>query len=315
MEPVVEIRGLEKRYGGLAALAGVDLDIRPGEIFGLVGPNGAGKTTLISIVAGLVRATAGQARVLGRDVVRDYAFTRRVLGLVPQEINFDPFFTVEESLRFQAGYFGVPLTEARLVELLDHLELLDKRHANTRGLSGGMKRRLLIAKALVHEPRVLFLDEPTAGVDVELRRALWRYVRTLRDRGTTVVLTTHYLEEAEELADRIGVIDRGRLLLVEDKETLLRRHGAKTLRLVLARPLAAVPPPLAALGARLEEDGTAITVEVPAGGTFGPFLAAAAAAGVAVQDLETRRTTLEDVFVLLVGGGPPAARAASPEDA
>jgi ABC-2 type transport system ATP-binding protein len=316
MEPVVQIRGLEKRYGSLVALFGVDLDVLPGEIFGLLGPNGAGKTTLISAVAGLVRPTAGEARVLGRDVVRDYAFTRRVLGLVPQEINFDPFFTVEESLRFQAGYFGVRLTERRLLEILENLELVEKRRANTRTLSGGMKRRLLIAKALVHEPRVLFLDEPTAGVDVELRRALWRYVQTLRDRGTTVVLTTHYLEEAEELADRIGVIDRGRLLLVEEKEALLRRHGAKTLRLVPARPLVAVPAPLAALGARLDEDGTAISVEVPAGGTFGPFLAAAAAAGVAVRDLETRRTTLEDVFVLLVGGsGPAPARSASLEDA
>jgi ABC-2 type transport system ATP-binding protein len=300
MEPVVEVRGLEKRYGAVAALAGVDLAIHPGEIFGLLGPNGAGKTTLISVVAGLVRATAGEARVLGRDVVRDYAFTRRVVGLVPQEINFDPFFTVEEALRFQAGYFGVRLEEPKLVELLQHLELLEKRTANTRGLSGGMKRRLLIAKALVHDPRVLFLDEPTAGVDVELRRGLWRYVRTLRDRGTTVVLTTHYLEEAEELADRIGVIDHGKILLVEEKEALLRRHGAKTLRLVLDRPLAAAPPPLAALGARLEAGGEAITVEVPAGEHFGPFLAAAAAAGVAVRDVETRRTTLEDVFVRLV---------------
>jgi ABC-2 type transport system ATP-binding protein len=267
-------------------------------------------------VAGLVRATAGQARVLGRDVVRDYAFTRRVLGLVPQEINFDPFFTVEESLRFQAGYFGVRLGEQRLMEILGNLELLDKRHANTRALSGGMKRRLLIAKALVHDPRVLFLDEPTAGVDVELRRALWRYVRTLRDRGTTVVLTTHYLEEAEELADRIGVIDRGRLVLVEEKDALLRRHGAKTLRLVPSRPLRAVPPPLAALGARLEEGGAAISLEVPGGETFGPFLAAAAAAGVEVRDLETHRTTLEDVFVQLVrGGGPVRTVPPIPEDA
>ncbi len=303
IEPVVQLRGLEKRYGGLCALAGVDLDIRPGEIFGLLGPNGAGKTTLISIVAGLVRATAGEARVLGKDVVRDYASTRRVVGLVPQEINFDPFFTVEESLRFQAGYFGVRLDERRLGDILGNLELSEKRHANTRSLSGGMKRRLLIAKALVHEPRVLFLDEPTAGVDVELRRALWRYVRVLRDRGTTVVLTTHYLEEAEELSDRIGVIDRGRLLLVEDKEALLRRHGAKTLRLVPDRRLPAVPPALAALGAQLEDGGEAVSVEVPAGETFGPFLAAAAAAGVAVRDVETRRTTLEDVFVRLVGAG------------
>ena len=303
MEPVVRLRGLEKRYGEVTALAGVDLDIRPGEIFGLLGPNGAGKTTLISVVAGLVRATRGEARVLGRDVVRDYAFTRRAVGLVPQELNFDPFFTVEEALRFQAGYFGVRLTEARLLEILGALELLGKRQANTRALSGGMKRRLLIAKALVHEPRVLFLDEPTAGVDVELRHTLWQYVGSLRDRGTTVVLTTHYLEEAEELADRIGVIDGGRLLLVEDKASLLRRHGAKTLRLVPDRRLSAVPASLVALGARLEEGGDVVTVEIPAGEAFGPFLSAVAAAGVSVRDLETRHTTLEDVFVRLLAAG------------
>jgi ABC-2 type transport system ATP-binding protein len=229
-EAVVSIRGVEKRYGALAALAGVDLDIRRGEIFGLLGPNGAGKTTLIGVVCGLVRATAGQVTVLGHDVVRDYRVTRRDVGLVPQELNFDPFFTVEETLRIQAGYFGVRLTEERLSELLQALDLGAKRKTNTRSLSGGMKRRLLIGKALVHEPRVLFLDEPTAGVDVELRQSLWRYVRQLRQRGTTIVLTTHYLEEAEELADRIGLIHRGRLLLVEDKAALLARHGGKRLQ-------------------------------------------------------------------------------------
>jgi ABC-2 type transport system ATP-binding protein len=229
-DAVVSIRGVEKRYGALAALAGVDLDIRRGEIFGLLGPNGAGKTTLIGVVCGLVRATAGQVTVLGHDVVRDYRVTRRDVGLVPQELNFDPFFTVEETLRIQAGYFGVRLTEERLSELLQALDLGAKRKTNTRSLSGGMKRRLLIGKALVHEPRVLFLDEPTAGVDVELRQSLWRYVRQLRQRGTTIVLTTHYLEEAEELADRIGLIHRGRLLLVEDKAALLARHGGKRLQ-------------------------------------------------------------------------------------
>ena len=228
-EPVVQIRGLTKRYGDLVALGGVDLDIRAGEIFGLLGPNGAGKTTLISVVTGLARATSGEARVLGHDVVRDYRFTRRHVGLVPQEINFDPFFTVEETLRFQAGYFDVRLSEARLTELLTALDLTAKRHTSARALSGGMRRRLLIAKALVHEPKVLFLDEPTAGVDVELRRALWAYVRTLRDRGTTVVLTTHYLEEAEALADRIGIIDHGLLRLVEEKTALMARSGGRSL--------------------------------------------------------------------------------------
>ncbi len=315
VEVVVSATHLTKRYGELVALDDLSLDIYRGEIFALLGPNGAGKTTFISIVAGLTRRSSGEVTVLGHDVERDYRITRRSLGLVPQEINFDPFFTVREVLRFQRGYFDLPPDDEKLDELLRALDLYAKRDSNTRALSGGMKRRLLIAKALVHEPRVLFLDEPTAGVDVELRRALWRYVRTLRDGGTTVVLTTHYLEEAEELADRIGVIDRGRLLLVEEKDSLLQRHGAKTLRLVPARRLSAVPPPLAALGARLDDDGEAITVEVPAGGTFGPFLAAAAAAGVAVRDLETRRTTLEDVFVLLVGREPAPARAASPEEA
>ena len=227
--PVVQIRQLVKRYGALTALGGVDLDVVEGEIFGLLGPNGAGKTTLISIVSGLARATSGTVSVLGRDVVKDYRFTRQVVGLVPQEVNFDPFFSVEEALRFQAGYFGLRLGAARLEEILTALDLVEKRHVNARALSGGMKRRLLIAKALVHEPRVLFLDEPTAGVDVELRRALWAYVRRLRDRGTTVVLTTHYLEEAEALADRIGIIDHGRLLLVEGKEALLARHAGKAL--------------------------------------------------------------------------------------
>jgi ABC-2 type transport system ATP-binding protein len=306
-DPVVALRGIEKRFGAFTAVAGVDLEIRDGEIFALLGPNGAGKTTLISIVAGLLRASAGEARVLGRDVVRDYRFTRRAVGLVPQELNFDPFLTVEETLRFQAGYFGVRLTDGRLAEILEALDLGAKRHTNSRALSGGMKRRLLIGKALVHEPRVLFLDEPTAGVDVELRRALWAYVRTLRARGTTVVLTTHYLEEAEELADRVGVIDRGRLVVVEEKDALLRRYGGRTFRLFLAAPLAEVPPALSALGARLEPGGTVLSIETAGSATLGPALRAAGEAGLEVKDAETRRTTLEDVFVRLVAGGRGAA--------
>ena len=259
-DPVVAIRRLKKRFEAFEALAGVDLDVEQGEIFALLGPNGAGKTTLISIVAGLLRASEGEVRVLGRDVVTDYRFTRRALGIVPQEINFDPFFSVEESLRIQAGYFGVRLGEERLLEILTALDLVGKRRTNTRALSGGMKRRLLIGKALVHAPQVLFLDEPTAGVDVELRQALWRYVRVLRDRGTTIVLTTHYIEEAEELADRVGVIDRGRLLVVEDKRELLRRYAGKTLRATLSAPLTALPPALALLGARLEDDGRTVAL-------------------------------------------------------
>jgi len=299
----VSLRGVSKRFGGLTALDRVDLDIRPAEIFALLGPNGAGKTTLISVVAGLLRASEGTALVLGRDVVRDYRFTRRALGLVPQELNFDPFFTVEETLRIQAGYFGVRLRPGRLEEILAALGLAEKRHVNTRALSGGMKRRLLIGKALVHEPQVLFLDEPTAGVDVELRQQLWSYVRRLRAGGTTIVLTTHYLDEAEELADRVGVIDRGRLLVVEDKEALMRRHAGRALRLSLRLPLAEVPEPLRALGARLEPGGRALAVTAPPGSSFGPVLAAAAAAGLAVDDIETARMRLEDVFVSLLRSG------------
>jgi ABC-2 type transport system ATP-binding protein len=313
MEPVVSIRGVSKRFGDLVALEEIDLEVRQNEIFALLGPNGAGKTTLISIVAGLLRASTGSVRVLGRDVSADYRFTRRAIGLVPQEINFDPFFTVEETLRIQAGYFGVRLSESRLVEILEALDLAPKRRTNSRALSGGMKRRLLIGKALVHEPRVLFLDEPTAGVDVDLRRALWRYVRTLRDRGTTVVLTTHYLEEAEELADRVGVIDRGRLLVVEDKAELLARHGRRTLRAALARPVDALPPALAALGARLEEGGSTVAVESGADDALGAVALALSAAGLEVRDLETTRTRLEDVFVRLVGASrpPPAGEEAT----
>ncbi len=311
MDPVVAVRSVTKRFGALVALDRVDLEIRPGEIFALLGPNGAGKTTLISIVAGLLRATEGEVRVLGLDVVRDYVETRRAIGLVPQEINFDPFFNVEETLRMQAGYFGVRLPEARLAEILAALDLSAKRRTNSRALSGGMKRRLLIGKALVHDPKVLFLDEPTAGVDVDLRRALWAYVRTLRDRGTTIVLTTHYLEEAEELADRVGVIDGGRLLVVEDKTTLLARHGGRTLRVSLASPCGALPAALAAAGARLEGGGAVVTIEAGADGALGPALSAVAASGLRVKDVETIRTRLEDVFVRLVGdsraggGGEP----------
>ncbi len=303
-EPVVSLRGVTKRYGSFTALDRVDLDVPAGEIFALLGPNGAGKTTLISVVAGLVRATAGGARVLGRDVVADYRFTRRAVGLVPQEINFDPFFTVEETLRIQAGYFGVRLAPARLDEILRAMDLVEKRHANARALSGGMKRRLLIGKALVHEPRVLFLDEPTAGVDVQLRQSLWAYVRTLRDRGTTIVLTTHYLDEAEELADRVAVIDHGRILLTEAKDRLMERYAGKTLRVALAAPAEVLPAPLAALGARLEDGGMTVAVTAPPGASFGPALAALAAAALPVRDLETHRMRLEDVFVSLLRGGP-----------
>ena len=301
-DPVVRLDRVSKRYPKLTALDAVSLEIRAGEIFALLGPNGAGKTTLISIVAGLVRASEGTVTVLGKDVVADYRFTRRNVGVVPQEINFDPFFNVEETLRIQAGYFGVRLTEERLKEILVALDLEPKRKASPRTLSGGMRRRLLIGKALVHEPKVLFLDEPTAGVDVELRHSLWAYVRTLRDRGTTIVLTTHYLDEAEELADRVGVVDHGKLLVVDDKRALLERHASRQMRVTLASKLDVLPPTLAALGLALENDGRSLHVRVKPGETFGAALTALAAAGIPFTDVETERMRLEDVFVELLHG-------------
>ena len=313
MIPAVRLRGATKRYGSFTALDDVSLDIRPGEVFALLGPNGAGKTTLISLVAGTARATSGTVEVLGHDVISDYQVTRRAVGLVPQEINFDPFFTVEETLEFQAGYFGMQLPEERLVEILNALGLLDKRKSNTRALSGGMKRRMLIAKALVHRPPVLFLDEPTAGVDVELRRDLWTYVRKLADAGTTVVLTTHYLEEAEELADRIGVIKNGRLLVVERKADLMARFSQRTVRLTLERPVAALPQAVLDAGATLADEGTVIVFSPRAGDGVSAPLAAVAASGLRVVDVQTREPRLETVIIALLRAQAPllAAQATS----
>ena len=312
--PAVRLRGVTKRYGSFTALDNVSLDIHQGEVFALLGPNGAGKTTLISLVAGIARANAGSVEVLGKDVLRDYQQTRRSVGLVPQEINFDPFFSVEETLRFQAGYFGVALSEERLVEILSALSLLDKRTVNARALSGGMKRRLLIAKALVHRPPVLFLDEPTAGVDVELRRDLWTYVRKLADEGTTVVLTTHYLEEAEQLADRIGVIRGGRLLVVEGKEALIARFGRRTVRLALEQPLAALPPEALLLGAELIDGGRSALLHPAAGETLAASLQAFSGAGVRIADLEVQEPRLEEVILELLHAkeAPTAAPTSAP---
>ncbi len=305
MIPAVRLRGATKRYGTFTALDDVSLDIQRGEVFALLGPNGAGKTTLISLVAGTARATSGTVEVLGHDVIAEYQITRRAVGLVPQEINFDPFFTVEETLEFQAGYFGVRLSEERLVEILTALGLLDKRKSNTRALSGGMKRRMLIAKALVHRPPVLFLDEPTAGVDVELRRDLWTYVRKLADAGTTVVLTTHYLEEAEELADRIGVIKNGKLLVVERKADLLARFSQRTVRLTLERPVAALPQGVLDAGAALADGGQVIVFSARVGDGVSAPLAAVAASGLRVVDVQTREPRLETVIVELLHAKAP----------
>jgi ABC-2 type transport system ATP-binding protein len=298
--PAVRLRSATKRYGNFTALDDVSLDIRRGEVFGLLGPNGAGKTTLISLVAGTARPTSGRVEVLGHDVLRDYQITRRAVGLVPQEINFDPFFTVEETLLFQAGYFGVHLSEERLVEILSALGLLEKRSSNTRALSGGMKRRLLIAKALVHRPPVLFLDEPTAGVDVELRRDLWAYVRRLAQQGTTIVLTTHYLEEAEELADRIGVIKNGRLLVVEDKQSLLARYGKRSVLLRLETPVREVPRALVSDGAALQDGGRTLVLSAAPGESLVAPLRTVSSEGLRVADLQTREPRLESVIVELL---------------
>jgi ABC-2 type transport system ATP-binding protein len=296
--PAVETHGLVKRYPKVEALTGVTLSIEPGEIFALLGPNGAGKTTWISIVCGLTRATAGHAKVLGHDVVRDAMAARRVVGLVPQEINFDPFFTPREVLRFQMGYFGVPPSQARIEELLGALALGDKADVTSRELSGGMKRRLLIAKALVHRPRVAFLDEPTAGVDIALRRDLWTYVRKLRAEGTTIVLTTHYLEEAEELADRVAVIDHGRLITVDTPAKLMQKHGNTQIKFTLAEPLSApLPDRLRALGATLDDGRTIVSCRLE--GDASDVMAAVAAMPGRVIDMRTEQPSLEQVFLAL----------------
>jgi ABC-2 type transport system ATP-binding protein len=316
----VETTDLAKRYPRVEALRGLTLRIEPGEIFALLGPNGAGKTTWISIVCGLVRPSGGTARVLGHDVVRDSLAARRQVGLVPQEVNFDPFFTPREVLRFQMGYFGVPPDDARIDEVLAALDLSAKADTNTRALSGGMKRRLLIAKALVPRPRVVFLDEPTAGVDVALRHDLWSYVRTLRAAGTTIVLTTHYLEEAEALADRVAVIDKGTLVGMDTPAALLRRFGRKQVRFRLGAPwpggAETLPPSLRLLGATLDASGTTIICPVDAtpATPIADLLALAATLSPAVVDVQIVQPTLEDVFLQLTGR-PDAAAFAVPREA
>lgn len=303
-EAVLEIRNLVKRFGAVTALDGVSLDIQPGEIFGLLGPNGAGKTTLIGAVCGLVKKTSGSVKLFGTDLDDDPVTPRFQVGLVPQEINFDPFFTVEESLQIQLGYYGKPSDPARVAEVLTALNLQQKAKATTRALSGGMKRRLLIAKALVHRPRLVFLDEPTAGVDVELRRDLWSYVRRLKAEGTTIILTTHYLDEAEELADRVGIINEGRLLLVEDKASLIRRFGERWLEVRFSRPVA-LPEALSRVGAALGELGTALAyVERPGRPTSVEVLKALYAADLPVAEVTTRHSRLEDILLLVLRGKP-----------
>jgi ABC-2 type transport system ATP-binding protein len=300
---LISISGLSKTYAsGLQALQPIDLDIRKGEIFALLGPNGAGKTTLISIVCGIVRPSGGTVRVDGHDIVRDYRVTRAKIGLVPQELHTDMFETVLGTVTFSRGLFGRAPDAAHLEKVLRSLSLWDKRHDKIMTLSGGMKRRLLIAKALAHEPEVLFLDEPTAGVDVELRRDMWALVRELRAGGVTVILTTHYIEEAEEMADRIGVISKGRLVVVEEKAALMKQLGKKQLSLHLAAPLTAVPEALAGWNLALKDGGNELefTFDASEDAQIFLLLKKLQEAGIGFKDLQTRQSSLEDIFVSLV---------------
>jgi ABC-2 type transport system ATP-binding protein len=305
MLPMISIAAVTKRYkSGLIALDAVDLEIAKGEIFALLGPNGAGKTTLIGVVCGSVSMTSGKVSIDGHDVVRDYRAARSIVGLVPQEIALDIFTTVHRAATFSRGLFGRAPDPAYIEQLLHELSLWDKRDSRIVELSGGMKRRVMIAKALSHQPDVLFLDEPTAGVDVNLRRDMWTLVRRLRSEGVTVILTTHYIEEAEEMADRVGVINNGRIMLVEDKVALMRKLGKRRLTLALQKPLLALPNELAGWPLELEDDGRRLSYRFSAGAedTGVPtLLRRLNEIGVDFKDLETSTTSLEDIFVDLVG--------------
>ncbi|MDN3518884.1 ABC transporter ATP-binding protein [Aquisalimonas lutea] len=305
----LHITGLNKRYdSGFRALEDVDLDIRHGEIFALLGPNGAGKTTLISIVCGLVTASGGTVAVDGHDIEREFRAARSRIGLVPQELATDAFAKVHATVTYSRGLFGKPPSPAIVERVLRDLSLWDKRDERLMNLSGGMKRRVMIAKALVHEPRILFLDEPTAGVDVELRREMWELVRRLRDDGVTIILTTHYIEEAEEMADRVGVISQGRIIVVEHTTELMRQLGRKQLTLHLQHALEAVPPSLHAFGLELSGGGRELTYtydDTSDRAHIPELLRALDAAGIVFRDLHTQQSSLEDIFVRLVRDSNP----------
>ncbi|WP_420138121.1 ABC transporter ATP-binding protein [Sphingomonas sp.] len=304
MPPILSVAAASKRYkSGLVALDHVDLEIQRGEIFALLGPNGAGKTTLISLICGTVTMTSGTIRVDGHDIASDYRAARAKIGLVPQEVAVDIFATVLGTVSFSRGLFGRSAHPAYIEQLLRDLSLWDKRNSKIIELSGGMKRRVMIAKALSHEPDLLFLDEPTAGVDVNLRRDMWALVRKLREKGTTIILTTHYIEEAEEMADRVGVIDHGRILLVEEKAALMRKLGKRRLTLALQETLSALPAALAAWPLTLEQDGSQLvyTFDAEAEDTGMPsLLRRLGELGIDYRDLDTSRSSLEDIFVTLV---------------
>ncbi|WP_024304479.1 ABC transporter ATP-binding protein [Pseudogulbenkiania sp. MAI-1] len=298
MVPAIDISSVSRRFGQLQALDNVSFSVEPGEFFALLGPNGAGKTTLISAMAGLTRPDSGTIRIMGHDVVRDYKAARQSLGVVPQELVFDPFLTVRETLRFQSGYFGLTRNDAWLDELLFKLGLADKADANMRALSGGMKRRVMVAQALVHRPPVIVLDEPTAGVDVELRQSLWSFVQELNRAGHTIVLTTHYLEEAEALCNRIAMLKKGRLVALEEKDKLLMRSNERDVALKLSAEL---PPSLQALQLR-QEDGRHI-LRLSEIGALEGVLATLREAGVEVRELGLIEMDLEDVFVSMMQAG------------
>ncbi len=304
MQSILSVKNISKTYAsGFSALKGIDLEIRRGEILALLGPNGAGKTTLISIICGIVTASGGSVVVDGHDIVDDYRASRSLIGLVPQELTTDAFESVWSTVSFSRGLFGKPANPAHIEKTLKALSLWDKKDARIRTLSGGMKRRVMIAKALSHEPQILFLDEPTAGVDVELRRDMWQLVRELRATGVTIILTTHYIEEAEEMADRIGVIAKGELLLVEEKTALMRKMGKKQVTLQLTQPLSAVPAALADYGLALSNDGNELTYTYDTRGeTRGivDFMKHVDGAGIQFKDLRTKQSSLEDIFVSLV---------------
>jgi ABC-2 type transport system ATP-binding protein len=296
MVPAIEVHRVAKRYGTVQALAGVDLEVRQGEFFGLLGPNGAGKTTLISVLAGLARPDDGSARIMGHDVAADYRRARRALGVVPQELVFDPFFTVRETLSFQSGYFGIRDNRAWIDEVIHHLDLQDKADTNMRRLSGGMKRRVLVAQALVHKPPVIVLDEPTAGVDVELRHALWRFIRRLNEDGHTIVLTTHYLEEAETLCGRIAMLKQGRVVALDTTQNLLNRFSGSYVKLKIAG--GTLPPVLQARVTR-ETEGY-FTLRLDSYEDLESVMHDLRASGTKVQDMELLQPDLEEVFVKLM---------------
>jgi ABC-2 type transport system ATP-binding protein len=306
--PILSIRNLTKTYAsGLQALKRVDLEIQQGEIFALLGPNGAGKTTLISIVCGIVTPTTGTVRVKGHDILREYRATRSIIGLVPQELHTDMFVTTWNTVRFSRGLFGKAPNPQHLEKVLRALSLWEKRNERIMTLSGGMKRRVLIAKALAHEPEILFLDEPTAGVDVELRRDMWELVRKLRETGVTVILTTHYIEEAEEMADRIGVISKGELIVVEEKAALMKKLGKKQLTLHLQEPMSEIPAELAEWGLALKNGGCDLeyTFDARNERTGMPdLLRRMSELGIGFKDLHTEQSSLEEIFVNLVSERP-----------